>query len=97
MIWKKETNQAGDPSRIGMINRIAVNKFLFALVAGSIVISVFMIVFAIWDYVGYEIAHRTVATGITMIGGGILFSFVNDYFGSKTKTDQPINGVNHEV
>ncbi len=87
MFSKKENDQKPNQPKAGIINRIAVNRFLFGVVASSIVISVFMIIFAIWDYVGYEIAHRTVATGITMIGGGILFSFVNDYFGSKMLTD----------
>ena len=84
MPWKKQQNTTGNHLKIGIINRAAVNKFLFSLVAASILISVFMIIFAIWDYIGEEIAHKTVATCATLIGGGILFSFVNDYFGSKT-------------
>jgi len=89
MAWKEENNTRKKLMKIGLINRAAVNKFLFALVACSILISVFMIIFLIWDYVGEEIACKTVATCATLIGGGILFSFVNDYFGSKT-----INAVN---
>ena len=84
MPWIKSQAHSDSRTKVGLINRAAVNKFLFALVSSSIVISVFMIIFAIWDYVGYEIAHKTVATCTTLIGGGILFSFVNDYFGSKT-------------
>ena len=84
MPWIKSQAHSDHRTKVGLINRSAVNKFLFALVSSSIVISVFMIIFAIWDYVGYEIAHKTVATCATLIGGGILFSFVNDYFGSKT-------------
>ena len=84
MPWKDENNSPNKSMKIGLINRAAVNKFLFILVAGSILISIFMIIFTIWDYIGEEIAYKTVATGSTLIGGGILFSFVNDYFGSKT-------------
>ena len=76
--------------KIGLINRAGVNKFLFVLVAGSILVSVFTAIFAIWDYFGEEVAWKTVATCATLIAGGILFSFVNDYFGSKTiTTDKP--------
>lgn len=84
MAWKEKNNPSSQHMKIGLINRSAVNKFLFALVACSILISVFMIIFAIWDYVGEEMAYKTVATCATLISGGILFSFVNDYFGSKT-------------
>ncbi len=97
MTWNEEKNTNEKRIKIGLINRTAVNKFLFSIVASSIVISVFMIIFAIWDYVGYEIAHRTVATGITMIGGGILFSFVNDYFGSKTIAEHKNKGKKNEI
>ena len=84
MAWKDKHDSASKHPKIGLINRTAVNKFLFSLVAVSILVSVFMIIFAIWDYVGEEVAHKTVATAATVIGGGLLFSFVNDYFGSKT-------------
>lgn len=88
MAWKDESKTPASHPKIGLINRAAVNKFLFGLVAVSILICVCMIIFAIWDYVGEEVAYKTVATGTTLIGGGILFSFVNDYFGSKTISTQ---------
>ena len=88
MAWKEEEITPTKQPKVGLINRAAVNKFLFALVASSILVCVFMIIFAIWDYIGEEVAYKTVATGATVIGGGILFSFVNDYFGSKTISTQ---------
>jgi len=84
MPWNDENKSKRPPAKVGFINRVLVNKILFAIVANSILISVLMIIFVIWDYIGEQVAYKTVATGATLIGGGILFSFVNDYFGSKT-------------
>lgn len=84
MAWKDVRKSTDNSPKIGLINRAGVNKCLFTLVAGSILVSVFIIIFAIWDYIGEEIACKTVATCATLIAGGILLSFINDYFGSKT-------------
>jgi len=71
-----------DKPKVGLIERNKVNKFLFTLVSVSLVISVFIIILAIWGYVGKEFASKSVATLGTLIAGGIGFSWVNDYFGS---------------
>lgn len=80
---RKSTDPEKPTLKVGVINRVAVQKLLFSLVGTAILIAVFVSILAIWDYVGAAIAYKTVATLATLIAGGAAFSWSNDYFGSR--------------
>lgn len=90
-IWTgdKVTNNNDAPkaplTKVGIIERKTVNKLLSSLVGFAIVIAVFISILAIWDYVGADVAYKTVATLGTLIAGGVAFGLSNDYFGARSE------------
>lgn len=64
----------------GYISNGKVKAILFSVISLSIFISVMVIILAIWDYIGHEVASKVVGTLGAIIGGGMLFSWVNTMF-----------------
>lgn len=86
MTWDPIKQQdVPDNNDDGLLEKSTINRMLFILVAISLVFSVVMVILAIWDYVGRDVAWKTVATCGTIIGGGVLFSKINDYFGERER------------
>jgi len=59
-------------------------SFLYIITASCIFVAAAVCVLAIWDYVGAEVAWKTVATVAVVLIGAMAFSSTNEQLGENT-------------